>query len=326
MEEEIGIQGMRGFAAIMVMCTHIASDLPLSLISAPILIMYSGYSGVELFFLISGYILMRKFQSEDYSVKGRFNALKYYIRRIFRIWPLYFIAIPIFALAFSTNVAWQQYFFIQNFFPQTFSMTPLWTLVIEELFYLVLPLWVIAFRKNWLASFIGMVGFSIGYMAFIAYGLHITVMSRYLFAQFPMFAISYALGTIIALGKTVKVNSLLIVILWLNFSLILAFSEVSWFAPVIFSLIYFLVLANLRNSKFFTNRVSHFLGSLTYPIYILSVPVEIAAVAVSGQPNFFVWIPLTVLGTIALSYVAHRYFEKPFIGFGRAMERTFGIA
>ena len=129
----------------MVLYYHIIVYLPFTI--TLLLPLYSGYSGVYFFFLISGYILMRKFDSGDYDLDKKFNGVKYYLRRIFRIWPLYFIAIPILALTLGMPIIWQDFLFIQNYLPSTFSWTPPWTLVIEELFYLILPIWAIAFVK-----------------------------------------------------------------------------------------------------------------------------------------------------------------------------------
>ena len=264
---------------------------------------------------------MRKFQSGDYNTKGKFNGIKYYMRRIFRIWPLYFLSIPIFAVAYSVRVVWEQYFFIQNLLPSTFSWIPLWTLVIEELFYLILPLWAIAFKKNWLVSLICMAGLNIGYILFLIFGLHAHVLTTYMFAQFPMFAMCYALGTVIAMDKKVKMNALLIIILWIYASVILYKLEISIYAPIAFAIIYFLFLSNFRKSRFFTNKAAHFLGTLTYPIYILSVPVEFAAIYIFGRSNLLAWIPVTVICTVCLAYFVHRYFEKPFINFGYGIEK-----
>lgn len=155
---------MRGWSSIMVLYFHIAAQLP---IVASRLFLYSGYSGVYFFFLISGYILTRKLDSEDYKSGNKFNALMYYLRRIFRIWPLYFISIPLFALTQGMPIIWQDFLFIQNYNPATFVWNPLWTLVIEELFYLILPLWTFAFKKNWQLSLVGIMLLSFGYTIFI---------------------------------------------------------------------------------------------------------------------------------------------------------------
>ena len=321
MEEDKGLQGMRGWASIMVMCFHIVTNLPFVI---PLLLfpLYSGYSGVYLFFLISGYILMRKIDSEDYKSRGKFDATKYYLRRIFRIWPLYFIAIPLFAQEYGIPIIWQDFLFVQNYLPSTWAWTPAWTLLIEEFFYLILPLWAIAFRKNWLYSLIGMFGLSLGYVLLVVkmYGS----LSLFSFGQFPMFAFCYALGTIAARGKVLKVGWGIILAIWLFASTIFLGTQ-SAIGVLIFSVVYFLVLGNMKESRVFTNRVSGFLGSLAYPIYILGMPVKFFLVWRLGISNLM-WIPLAVFITIGLAYVLHRSVERPLIGLGRRIESRISTA
>ncbi len=317
MKEDAGLQGMRGWSALLIMCFHIIGYVSLPFI-AVFSFMNSGYSAVYFFFLISGYILMRKFESKDYNIKGKFNVLIYYMRRIFRIWPLYFIAI--FLFAYQTKVIWQEFLFIQNYLPSTFSFSALWTLVIEELFYLILPLWVLAFHKDWLKSFIAIMCFSIAYMLIVTIFFS-SGSPNYLYAQFPTFAITYALGTLLAKGKAVKVHWILIALAWLILSVYFSYdgAQFSFVAVILFSLVYFLVLSNLRNSVVFTNRIMHFIGGLTYPIYLVSVPVEYFLIATIGTANIF-WIPLTFILTITSAYFLHVTIEKPLIGVGSHIE------
>lgn len=306
---------MRGWASIMVMYYHIViTGIPFIL---PIAFLYSGYSGVYFFFLISGYILMRKLDSGDYNVKGKLNIMKYYLRRIFRIWPLYFISIPLFV---GTNIPWQYFFFLQNYFPSTFSIAPIWTLVIEELFYLILPLWAIAFHRRWKTALLSMAGLTILYMALATLYApqHLTV---YAYAQFPTFALTYALGTLIARGKTVKMGWPIIAIAWLAVSSTFTshYAQYEYLPVILFSIVYYLVLSNMENSWFFTNRLSQFLGSLTYPIYLAGLPIQVVLIKTFGPLNLF-WVPLVPILTIATAYVLHHSFERPLIGIGRVIE------
>ena len=62
-----------------------------------------------------------------------------------------------------------------------------------------------------------------------------------------------------------------------------------------------------------------FLGKLAYPIYLFSLPIEFLLIITLGSYNFL-WIPLTILLTIAISYAINRFIEKPFINLGRRLE------
>jgi exopolysaccharide production protein ExoZ len=84
-----GLQWGRAFAAIIVVATHaIAHPLP----HPPSLAHLLARSGVTLFFVISGYIMVLTTGAD------RFNALSFMARRIKRIVPLYYLATAITAV------------------------------------------------------------------------------------------------------------------------------------------------------------------------------------------------------------------------------------
>jgi peptidoglycan/LPS O-acetylase OafA/YrhL len=158
------IQALRGFAVLGVILYHAGLGI------AP-----SGYLGVDVFFVVSGYlisgIVMRQ-RSER-----RFRLADFYLRRIRRLIPAShavllattiaaiglltatsyarFWSQLIGALSFSTNVAlWKQI----NYFNDSAAFEPLlhmWSLAIEEQYYLILPIALMLVPKRmWLAMFV----------------------------------------------------------------------------------------------------------------------------------------------------------------------------
>lgn len=110
----------------------------------------AGAFGVDLFFLLSAYLITELLLLEKQRY-GCLDVRKFYIRRILRIWPLYFVFLGIallpwvnrhmlsprqalFFLLLSGN--WGYVFFLH--FPLSLA-TPLWTVSIEEQFYLAWP-------------------------------------------------------------------------------------------------------------------------------------------------------------------------------------------
>ena len=112
---------------------------------------YAGSFGVDLFFVLSAYLITELLLRER-DQRGTLNVRSFYARRILRIWPLYFscIAIALFPLfnplhGFSSRyvcaflllsgnwsfVAWGE--------PLHTIAGPLWTISIEEQFYLLWP-------------------------------------------------------------------------------------------------------------------------------------------------------------------------------------------
>lgn len=144
---------MRALAILWVMPFHFRfANLPSVLHG----IAHTGWMGVDLFFVLSGYLiggqLLRPYLS------GRRPSLwGFYQRRAFRILPaflvvllLYFI-VPVFREAPGLSPAWQFLTFTENFridylHDQAFSHV--WSLCVEEHFYLVLPLLILLLMRK----------------------------------------------------------------------------------------------------------------------------------------------------------------------------------
>lgn len=106
--------------------------------------------GLCLFFTLSAYLITDLLLDEREN-HGGFSVWRFYVRRALRIWPLYFTGIAI-GVALSvflhdsagvTAFAWYL-LFAGNFFIASFGyfgnpMMPLWSISIEEQFYLISP-------------------------------------------------------------------------------------------------------------------------------------------------------------------------------------------
>lgn len=146
------IQGLRAIAVLAVVIFHI---VPYSLTG--------GYLGVDMFFVISGYVISLKIHNEVKLQK--FDLLEFYINRMKRLLPallMVLLVTTIMALAillpfelrqFSINLL-ASLFFMTNFvlmtqdgyFDQSSENNPLlhlWSLAVEEHYYLFFPLFFI---------------------------------------------------------------------------------------------------------------------------------------------------------------------------------------
>jgi peptidoglycan/LPS O-acetylase OafA/YrhL len=152
------LDGVRGVASLIVVGVHFfeipqTSGAWLPKLSGAILSF--GWSGVDLFFVLSGFLIGGILIDNRYA-PNYFRT--FYVRRICRIFPLYFLWLALYYfiqsfLGYSPFRGggfhlpkWGYLFFLQNFYTTGLNnfdsnwMGPTWSLAIEEQFYLLLPL------------------------------------------------------------------------------------------------------------------------------------------------------------------------------------------
>jgi peptidoglycan/LPS O-acetylase OafA/YrhL len=156
------LDGIRGLAILLVLLYHYVS-VPIPADAAPGLLFIrqlfsNGWSGVDLFFVLSGFLITGILV--DNRSAGNYYRV-FYLRRINRIFPLYYFFLFLFLALQRYSPAWglfsaglfenplptgPYFIYLQNFamaargaFGNEFlAMT--WSLAIEEQFYLFLPL------------------------------------------------------------------------------------------------------------------------------------------------------------------------------------------
>ncbi|MGA2250475.1 acyltransferase family protein [Terracidiphilus sp.] len=154
------LDGLRGLAVLGVFFYHCKPRL----VGTPF---YQGalwgWSGVTLFFVLSGFLItsiLLEAQSEPHYFRN------FYGRRILRVWPVYFLAITACYVRadwfVGTNAShavrsvpwWAIALFVQNFFygPLPPSIGPTWTLAIEEQYYLLWAPIVRWVKRPWLLA------------------------------------------------------------------------------------------------------------------------------------------------------------------------------
>ena len=117
-----------------------------------------GLTGVHIFFILSGFlitgILLRMRDGMTQSQNSAFSAFKiYYVRRSIRIFPLYyFIVLCCIVIGVSNfREEWFVYlFYLANFLNPPFLGGHLWTLAVEEQFYLIWPLVILFMPKKYI--------------------------------------------------------------------------------------------------------------------------------------------------------------------------------
>ncbi|TCK75033.1 acyltransferase family protein [Acidipila rosea] len=178
------LDGMRGFAAIGVVFFHYKTGHHfnhawLNLITW---IMGLGWMGVPLFFALSGF-LITGILHDSFSKANWWR--KFYLKRSFRIFPLYYLTLAL-ILAADVGVGrmkaagqtlWIYALYLQNLpslyhrlseFPSYLSTVHLWSLAVEEQFYLIWPIPLfLAWRRSRALQLCAIV-FMLSFMARIA--------------------------------------------------------------------------------------------------------------------------------------------------------------
>ncbi len=161
-----GLDGLRAVAILWVMFAHVsaASKWHANTVYHKVieLIASSGWVAVQLFFVISGFLITAILLKG----KGKSKQLRhFFIRRSLRIFPVYyvtlfvlFIVVPFmgYTLTWLTSETENQLYFwtyLNNWIrPYIYNkgFSHLWSLAIEEQFYLIWPFIVIYLNKTWL--------------------------------------------------------------------------------------------------------------------------------------------------------------------------------
>ena len=167
-----GLNGLRFFAALAVIITHIElikeqMEFP-GLHSKNKIVFELGGLGVVFFFVLSGFLITYLLLKEKEQT-GTINVKKFYLRRILRIWPLYFliVALGFFVLPHFTFMELPFFsklnshlsilnlvlflIMLPNLAFAIFKPLPhigqLWSIGVEEQFYLIWP-WIVKNSKN----------------------------------------------------------------------------------------------------------------------------------------------------------------------------------
>jgi peptidoglycan/LPS O-acetylase OafA/YrhL len=162
------LDGLRGVAILLVMLCHFGGSAWVT---------RWGWVGVDLFFVLSGFLITGMLLDAG----GAPHMLsRFYVRRVLRIWPLYLVALTIILLVlprtglldFATRDELRQaapwfWTHVSNLYflthPIPFGTLHLWSLAVEEQFYLLWPLAVIAVGQRRIPRLVaGLLGLAIG--------------------------------------------------------------------------------------------------------------------------------------------------------------------
>lgn len=326
--------GLRGIAILMVMAYHIIPEGE-NLFSNPLTkflttISQMGWAGVDLFFVLSGF-LITGILLEQKEKQGYFR--NFYARRILRIFPVYYLSLTVlFSIYLLTGMAdihtilttglWyysyqQNWIYSMNAGPGLY-FSHFWSLAIEEQFYLVWPL-IIYFANPKQIFRIGAVLIGIAFMLriYIVFFLGDVNISN----TFPIYSSvtrmdSLIVGGLLAVvflsedGRDKLAKNMLLVLslsilvigaciathpaspLWNNAAMLtIGFSDIALLGG---ALIIYLQTSHPNNylRAFFRNPVLTFHGKYSYAMYIFHWPIASLAITtyINGPTPHTGWV------------------------------------
>lgn len=332
------LDGLRGIAAFAVFVSHAIKMIHWKPDDAAYLIADRiGIAAVDLFFVLSGFCLILPYIDNDRPV----NVINFIIRRILRIYPVY-LAVIIISVISRSNIfsgeqingltGWFNSFWtaeisfmevINHFFLivggyRTDIINPvIWTLIIEMKASLVLP-FVFPFIRKYSIRYhaiyiilIGMIGTQAELFGFFSLFLLGCILARY---RHPV--------TILIRNFAAKLLTVLIafVLFVLQFVMpVFNHWQTHYMLGLMAAIIISLVLSADRGTLFLCKPVASFLGEISYPLYLVHLPVMITIASLifpATSSVFLVW-SITLVISVLFSLALHISIEKPFISVGR---------
>jgi peptidoglycan/LPS O-acetylase OafA/YrhL len=295
--------------------------------------------GVDIFFLMSGFLITYLLLAEKQRY-ARIDIKSFYMRRVLRIWPLYYFCVamaPVLTHYYDEPAAKMQahLLFLGNFHLakhgwSSTAVNHLWSICVEEHFYLVWPL-LVAFvpRHKLTTAFGGIILLSFLTRLYFFYFVPDSYMNLYLntlcrwdaLAMGALFAYAYFYGyqlpRVPATMRWMLYGATLLVFAsdaygnWDNVFL-LSFKKYVFLGVIAFFIGN--VLFNPDSAVQWRKRtVFHYFGKISYGIYMFHgfVIFLFARIFPSFHtPLFIFWVMIT---TLALSAASYELVEKPIL-------------
>jgi len=343
------LDGLRFLAFLLVFIHNAPASLPSPFFE---IIHAYGWFGVDLFLCLSGYLLIRLLINE-YERDGSFKIRNFYIRRILRIWPLYFIFVllataitirlsgwsPYTALRFTGLMTFTDNLMAAPFGFNTFAFAPhLWTISYEEQFYAALP-WALLYllKRNTRSRWFAFVGVFCTFLALRALFIYFNAPYPAIYVLPVTHFISIFGGFMLGMGlldnlfgRVPRWSLLLAAFAYLGLVLSLPNKEVpGWhliitYPGISFTLILYAIINNKNQfySKLFGNKIIAYLGKISYGLYIfhffgLNFGFYLATL-LHITPSETITYPLVILlsgfvVTFSCAELSYRFIETPFL-------------
>ncbi|HEY4245803.1 MAG TPA: acyltransferase [Lacunisphaera sp.] len=298
----------------------------------------SGRFGVMLFFLLSSYLITALLLRE-HAVRGRLDLRSFYIRRALRIWPLYFFFIALcFWVMPAVTLGWPQ---ISNVHKVSFALfvanwsivffgpphTPaivLWSVSVEEQFYIFWPLVLVVFGCNQLRrlAYILLAIATLTRLALIPFHLPNSSIWPNTFVELDPIAIGALLAWLFRNSPPSFPFSLRMLLLFVGMALpmtaLFYFGLTGWgilaTGPLVTAGAGMVLVAVLTDSPSTWLRAGPlvYLGKISYGLYVFHMLMFGLAQKIAPDSRLIA-ILIALLGTVAIAAISYQLLERPFL-------------
>lgn len=332
----MGIELFRGIAALMVLVTHYARFITTGDTSLAFL-----WTGVDMFFVISGFVFAPMLGGERVAVGP------YLVRRFFRLYPLYAVAVCAYYF-YTPEVPEKTWYFVRHllFLHTTSSINEayffnpaFWSLPVEVEYYLLLPVLALAIRTPkqlgvlFLASLMLMmtVNFNRGpeVDAFRILGAHLTgILPEFMIGTFLYRAVQERVAAdrsllVAGTGVLIIVFEYLVRFGDLGLSDIrLINAPFNFMCALGYALIMYPVLL-VKDTDYppALARLAVFSGVVSYGVYLFHNLIPRILAGFGMTPAGYGFFLLSTVLTIVLAWLGYRVLENPARMYGRKLSR-----
>jgi len=282
----------------------------------------AGALGVDLFFALSAYLITEILLRERRS-RGAIDIRAFYIRRILRIWPLYYFALLILVPAMSIlpdeRMPWAYFASFTAFggnwacaawgYPAS-SFALLWSVSIEEQFYLAWP-WIVRLGQLQLRriAYAMLVIATLTRIVLVMRDVHHPCIWCNTLARLDPIAGGALLACF--LNGSLPVHTPRLRVLWIGLGAVLLIGagagggNEGWTVLVTYPLAAAASVTIIFGTLGARLRAGAYLGKISYVLYVFHTA------AIRVVPSTILALPLT----IAIAALSYRYLESPFLRF-----------
>lgn len=347
------IDSLRGVAILMVIAVHTSQsieNLPQTLLGS---IANFGQMGVQLFFILSAISLC---MSMERSEMNNENLLVFYIKRYFRIAPLYYLGILIYYfVSFFNNLvtkrhvfeAGDQYtltnvlsniFFIHGFVPSAYNnvVPGGWSIGTEMAFYAIFPFLFLLYdkKKFYISVLYILLTISVCYSLVILLEDNFDKWFLYfnLVNMLPVFILGIFYYIFLKnFNKTCILRSKYLTIFITIFLLVISYISFTYyhniiFTPLLGALCFIFLIDLFKHFDNLNNYILVKIGQLSFSIYLFhfifahqfSKGIDlILKEKLNPSIIYFICFFMTIILTYLIAYESEKLIEKPGINFGK---------